>query len=63
MLSVLRRNLWNWLPAFLEIAEAGSVVGAARRLALTPAAVSRTLGLVVIVAALNLTAAEAAVTY
>ena len=45
MLSVLRRNLWNWLPAFLEIAEAGSVVGAARRLALTPAAVSRTLGL------------------
>lgn len=45
MLSVLRRNLWNWLPAFLEIAEAGSVVAAARRLGLTPAAVSRTLGL------------------
>ncbi|MBA2540145.1 MAG: LysR family transcriptional regulator [Deltaproteobacteria bacterium] len=45
MLSQLRRNLWNWLPAFLEIAEAGSVVGAASRLGLTPAAVSRTLGL------------------
>lgn len=45
MLTPLRRNLWNWLPAFLEIAEAGSVVAAARRLALTPAAVSRTLGL------------------
>ncbi len=45
MLTHLRRNLWNWLPAFLEIAEAGSVVAAAARLALTPAAVSRTLGL------------------
>ena len=45
MLIQLRRNLWNWLPAFLEIAEAGSVVGAAGRLGLTPAAVSRTLGL------------------
>lgn len=45
MLLALRRNLWNWLPAFLEIAEAGSVVAAARRLGLTPAAVSRTLGL------------------
>lgn len=45
MLLALRRNLWNWLPAFLEIAEAGSIVAAARRLALTPAAVSRTLGL------------------
>lgn len=45
MLTVLRRNLWNWLPAFLEIAEAGSIVAAARRLALTPAALSRTLGL------------------
>lgn len=45
MLLALRRNLWNWLPAFLEIAEAGSIVAAAGRLALTPAAVSRTLGL------------------
>ncbi len=45
MLPALRRNLWNWLPAFLEIAEAGSVVAAARALGLTPAAVSRTLGL------------------
>jgi DNA-binding transcriptional LysR family regulator len=45
MLLALRRNLWNWLPAFLEIAEAGSVVAAAGRLGLTPAAVSRTLGL------------------
>lgn len=45
MLLALRRNLWNWLPAFLEIAEAGSVVAAAHRLNLTPAAVSRTLGL------------------
>jgi DNA-binding transcriptional LysR family regulator len=45
MLTPLRRNLWNWLPAFLEIAEAGSVVAAAGRLRLTPAAVSRTLGL------------------
>ncbi|MEZ4365750.1 MAG: LysR family transcriptional regulator [Kofleriaceae bacterium] len=39
------RDLWNWLPAFVAIADAGSVVGAARQLALTPAAVSRTLGL------------------
>lgn len=45
MLPALRRTLWNWLPAFLEIAEAGSIVAAARRLNLTPAAVSRTLGL------------------
>jgi DNA-binding transcriptional LysR family regulator len=45
MLSVLRRNLWNWLPAFLEIAEAGSVVGGARRPAPTPPPRSRTLGL------------------
>ena len=45
MLLGLRRNLWNWLPTFLEIAEAGSIVAAARRLGLTPAAVSRTLGL------------------
>ncbi len=45
MIPALRRNLWNWLPAFAEIAETGSVAAAARRLALTPAAVSRTLGL------------------
>lgn len=45
MLERLRRTVWNWLPAFLEIAETGSVAGAARRLGLTPAAVSRTLGL------------------
>jgi DNA-binding transcriptional LysR family regulator len=45
MLVQLRRNLWNWLPTFLEIALAGSVVAAAGRLGLTPAAVSRTLGL------------------
>ncbi len=45
MLASLRKHVWNWLPAFVEIAEAGSVVAAARRLALTPAAVSRTLGL------------------
>jgi LysR family transcriptional regulator, transcriptional activator for bauABCD operon len=45
MLPALRRNLWNWLPAFLEISEAGSIVVAAGRLGLTPAAVSRTLGL------------------
>ena len=41
----LRRDTWNWLPAFVEVAGAGSVVAAARRLSLTPAAVSRTLGL------------------
>jgi len=41
----LRRNAWNWLPAFLEIAERGSVARAAAALHLTPAAVSRTLRL------------------
>lgn len=45
MLASLPRQVWNWLPAFVEIAEAGSIVAAARRMALTPAAVSRTLGL------------------
>lgn len=45
MLARLRRDTWNWLPAFLEVADAGSVQAAAKRLALTPAAVSRTLGL------------------
>ena len=40
------RNLtWSWLLAFLAVAETGSVVGAARQLGLTPAAVSRTLRL------------------
>jgi|JI10StandDraft_1071094.scaffolds.fasta_scaffold34363_3 DNA-binding transcriptional LysR family regulator len=43
--DAVRRQIWNWLPTFVEIAEVGSVVGAARRLRLTPAAVSRTLGL------------------
>jgi DNA-binding transcriptional LysR family regulator len=41
----LRRNAWNWLPAFLEVAERGSVARAAAALHLTPAAVSRTLRL------------------
>lgn len=45
MLTALRRNLWNWLPTFAEVAETGSVVAAAKRLSLTPAAVSRTLRL------------------
>ncbi len=41
----LRKRAWNWLPAFLEVAEVGSIVGASRRLHLTPAAISRTLRL------------------
>lgn len=45
MLDRLRRTTWNWLPSFLEVAETGSVVAASKRLGLTPAAVSRTLGL------------------
>jgi DNA-binding transcriptional LysR family regulator len=45
MIEKLRRNAWNWLPAFLEIAERGSVARAATALHLTPAAVSRTLRL------------------
>lgn len=45
MFERLRRTTWNWLPVFLEIAETGSVVRASRRLAVTPAAVSRTLRL------------------
>jgi DNA-binding transcriptional LysR family regulator len=44
-LARVRRATWNWLPAFVEVADAGSVAAAATRLALTPAAVSRTLGL------------------
>jgi len=44
-LARVRRATWNWLPAFVEVADAGSVAAAAGRLALTPAAVSRTLGL------------------
>lgn len=45
MIRTLRRNTWNWLPAFLEVAETGSVVQASRNLNLTPAAVSRTVRL------------------
>lgn len=45
MIPRLRRNAWNWLPAFLEIAERGSVARAAAALHLTPAAISRTLRL------------------
>lgn len=45
MISRLRRNIWNWLPAFLEVAETGSVARASRNLSVTPAAVSRTLRL------------------
>jgi DNA-binding transcriptional LysR family regulator len=45
MISSLRRNTWNWLPAFLEVAETGSVAQASRNLNLTPAAVSRTVRL------------------
>ena len=44
-LPKLRRHVWNWLPAFLEVAETGAIKEAARRLHLTPAAVSRTLRL------------------
>jgi DNA-binding transcriptional LysR family regulator len=43
--SVEVRDIWNWLPAFLAVAETGAVVEAARELHLTPAAVSRTLRL------------------
>jgi DNA-binding transcriptional LysR family regulator len=45
MIPRLRRNIWNWLPAFLEVAETGSVGRAARNLSVTPAAISRTLRL------------------
>ncbi len=45
MIPSLRKQTWNWLPAFLEIAETGSVIAASKRLHLTPAAVSRTLRL------------------
>lgn len=45
MLQRLRRNTWNWLPAFLEVAETGSIARASRNLGLTPAAVSRTVRL------------------
>ena len=41
----LREQVWNWLPAFLEVAESGSVIAASKNLHLTPAAVSRTLKL------------------
>jgi len=39
------RAAWNWLPAFLAVAESGSIVSAGRELGLTPAAVSRTIRL------------------
>lgn len=45
MIERVRRNAWNWLPAFLEVAERGSVARAAAALHVTPAAVSRTLRL------------------
>ncbi len=41
----LRHLIWSWLPAFVAVADSGSVVGAARGLGLTPAAVSRTVRL------------------
>ncbi len=43
--SMLRRTAWNWLPAFLAVAESGSVTQACRELGLTPAAISRTIRL------------------
>ena len=43
--SWLRRQIWNRLPVFLEVAETGSIGAAAKRLGLTRAAVSRTLRL------------------
>jgi DNA-binding transcriptional LysR family regulator len=45
MISHLRAQVWNWLPAFVAVADTGSIVKAAARLHLTPAAVSRTLRL------------------
>jgi DNA-binding transcriptional LysR family regulator len=45
MVRQLRSQIWNWLPAFLAVAETGSVIGASKGLHLTPAAVSRTLRL------------------
>ncbi|HUH02895.1 MAG TPA: LysR family transcriptional regulator, partial [Kofleriaceae bacterium] len=45
MIERLRRQTWNWLPAFLEVAETGSVVRASKNLGLTAAAVSRTVRL------------------
>ena len=45
MIQRVRRNAWNWLPTFLEVAERGSVARAAAALHLTPAAVSRTVRL------------------
>jgi len=41
----LRGQVWNWLPTFLAVAEAGSVSGAAKALGVTAAAVSRTVKL------------------
>lgn len=41
----IRRRIWPWLPTFLEVAESGSIREAAKRMHVTPAAVSRTLRL------------------
>lgn len=45
MATELRNRIWNWLPTFLAIAEAGGISAASRELHVTPAAVSRTLRL------------------
>lgn len=45
MVHNLRRSAWNWLPAFFEVAETGSIAAASRQLSLTPAAISRTIRL------------------
>ncbi len=39
------RDVWNWLPTFRAVAETEHLPSAAERLHVTPAAVSRTLGL------------------
>ncbi len=39
------RDIWNWLPAFRAVAETEHLPSAAKRLHITPAAISRTLGL------------------
>ncbi len=41
----LRQRVWNWLPTFLAVADAGSITDASKTLHLTTAAVSRTLRL------------------
>jgi len=44
-LQAVLRDVWNWLPAFRAVAETEHLPSAAERLHVTPAAVSRTLGL------------------